>query len=170
MAGSNVKGLDRILKRLREAIKTLDEKVLREAGEYVAKRMVMKARTGKTMISGDEERIKPLSKGYIEARKSWQKNGSKQVDSEFFSPKRSNLTATGLYLKSFKVITDPQKLIIVVEASGTRPEGLSNKELSGYLAKQGRNIHGIDKLGRRSVRQMILRALRRQIRKNVLKK
>lgn len=205
MAKTNIKNLDKVLERVKNALTEIDDSTYQEIGDYVLKRVVSKARMGKTMISGDDAKLKPLSKNYIEAREAMiardganLKGGSaiqkrikgsinsgagsalaKQMaaaeaglDTEFFSPKRSNLTLTGQYLRSFAITKiDKLKRIMFIEPTGNREgETLSNKKLAEYLAEQGRSIFGLDKLGRKAIREKVLRALRSKLRSTLLKK
>lgn len=167
MAKTNVKNLGRVLDRLKKAISFLDEGVYLKLGEYVRNRIQSKARSGQTMISGSSKKLKKLSPDYIEYRK---KNADK-ADSEFFSPKRSNLTFTGQYLKSIRVTKISRaNRTLFVEPTGTRKDGLTNKKLSGYVAKQGRNIFGMDQTGLKVLKNMLVREIRNSLRKNLLKK
>jgi len=171
MAKVNIKNLGETLDRIRKAISEIDDETFKEIGKYAADRVVMKARTGKTMITGQEEPLKPLSANYIKSRQALAKNPKGKADPDFFSPRRSNLTLTGQYLKSIVVTKiDKMKRLITIEPTGDRTDGPDNKTLAGYLAKQGRNIFGIDKTGRQVIKQKVLRALRNQLRSKILRK
>lgn len=171
MAKSNIKNLQATLDRVKDALTQISDETYKDIGNYVRDRIVAKARTGKTMVSGEEGPIKPLSSGYIEQRKRWKKSGKHDIDGDFFSPPRSNLTLTGQFLKSIIVKSvDRAKRIITIQASGTRTDGLENRKLAEYLSQQGRNIFGIDKAGRQAIKQKVLRALRTQIKQKLLRK
>jgi hypothetical protein len=168
-----VKGLKSMLNRIKSAVAEIDDPVFKEIAEYVRSRMVMKARTGKRMTDQGDKKFPALkSQKYIEARERAQKTGKPEVDQEFFSPKRSNITFTGQYLKSIGLgKVDKKNRIIQIEAKGGRKkEKLTNKKLAQYLAQMGRNIFGLDPVGRKSVKQRILRDLRKKLRKNILRK
>jgi hypothetical protein len=187
-----VRGLKKVLNSIRKAVTETDDALFREIAEYVRNRMVMKARTGKRMnFKGDQSFPKPLDPKYVRRREIAQSTGKPPVDSEFFSPSRSNITFTGQYLKSIGLgKVDKRNRIIEIEPKGVRkgenrraeilnsrkPKRkkpyvpLTNAKLAEYLAEMGRNIFGLDPVGRKSVKQRILRDLRKKLRKNILRK
>jgi hypothetical protein len=210
MAKGKIKNLGKVLNQLKDAMTFLNRKdIYSQVGEYVRDRITSKARSGKTMISGETENLKALSPAYIKERerqkkllgneiKSARKNkklgfkqddfnhggkgwkfavgearnkGMKHTDPDFFSPKRSNLTFTGQFLESLKVTKiDQENRIVTIEPTGTRDDGLKNKKVGEYVAKQGRNIFGIDTTGLKVIKNMVIRELRNSLRKNLLKK
>lgn len=172
MAKTSARGLAIISKRLFDIVEHLPAELFDRIGKYVADRIVMKARTGKRMVNGREVPIKALSPRYIEQRKKMKKSGAK-VDDVFFSPKRSNLTRTGQYLKSIKVTeTDraKNKIVIAPSPKSSRGDGVTNEDLAKYLGEQGRNIFGIDATTRKVITKMVKEEIRKQIKRNVLRK
>lgn len=119
------------LGRVAIAVKDLKLDSLPEIGQMVAERIVAKARSGKSMYSGQEKPMRELSSPYIAYRKSIIKNEAKKIkqeykkqkrslkgksaqinlrarmqaklDPQFFKPTKSNLTLTGTYLRSIRV-------------------------------------------------------------------
>ena len=171
MADKNAIKLDDLLKRMRAAFNELPDRLYLDIGRYIAARIVFKARTGKTAVSGKESKLPPLSDGYVKQREARKKAGDSSLDSDFFSPRRSNLTLTGQYLKSIALVKfDRVKKLLQIRPTGRRKEGLSNEKLSEYLAKQGRSIFGVDETGRRVVSNMVKNEIRKSIRKRLLRK
>lgn len=171
LKNSNVRGLGPLLDKIKAALERMDERFLLELGEYVSKRIVMKARMGKTMYSGKEGKLPELSARYKKARRAMKKSGSAELDPDFFSPNRSNLTLTGQYLKSIRTTKVEQaKRLVTVEPTGVRKDGMGNQQLAGYLAKMKRNVFGIDDLTKKNIKQKVLREIRKQLRNRVLRK
>jgi hypothetical protein len=175
MAKTNIKGLDRFLERMKAAVSHFDDKFYLSIGAYVRDRIVQKARTGKTMKSGKDASLGKLSERYVEDRKRWAKQGRADLDKTFFKPsaKTSNLTLTGQYLKSIAITNiNRVKRVLVIEPTDRTPRSDSrkNSDIAEGLAKQGRSVFGIDSTGRKVLKNMILREIRNQLRKNILRK
>lgn len=171
MADKNQQKLDSLLKRMRLAFNELSDRLYLDIGQYMAARIVFKARTGKTMAGGQEKKLPPLSDRYVKDRQNRQKSGDSTLDSDFFSPRRSNLTLTGQYLKSIALVKfDRVKKLLEIRPNGRRTDGLANQKLSEYLAKQGRSIFGLDQTGKRVISKMVVNEIRKSIRKNLLRK
>ena len=165
MANIKIKNLDKVFAAIKEAIGDLPESMYTDIEKITVERIVAKARTGKTMASGKEEKLKPLKDSTIKSRKYKQERGL--TDGEFFSPKRSNLTETGQYLRSFKRSKlDRKNARLTIEPEGTRQDGkLTNKKLAGYLNEQGRSVFGLDKIGKQRIFQRVKEELRRRLKR-----
>lgn len=147
----NIAKLRTRLGTLRDVFQKLPPALFVEVGNYIAARIVFKARTGKTMVDGTEKPLKPLDKEYIEFRESIMsgvKTGAararqrrrensfqstkgiikdvkgKVVDPKYFSPARSNLTLTGQYLASIKLKSvNVAERLLTIAPSGMRKRG-----------------------------------------------
>lgn len=164
--GINFKVFDKI----RDAISELQLETLPEIAEYVRKRIETQAKSGKTMVSGESEKLKSLSPNYVAARKKWKKQ--KKTVSPLFSPARSNLTVSGQYLESISVVKiDLKECSFTIAPSGPRTgEKLSNRKLGEYLADMGFSIAGIDKTGKKVVSTMVKADIARTLKRKLLNK
>lgn len=158
--------------KIATAIKELEIDALPEIAEFVRSRIVAKARTGKTMASGKEESLKPLSPNYIDQRKKLRKSGDKSTDPTFFKPAKSNVTLTGEYLNSVHVRSmDKKKGEFVVGPNDQKhaDDDFTNQQLAAYLSKQGRSIYGIDDTTKARIIAILKRDVRNTLKKNLLK-
>lgn len=91
-----------------------------------------------------------------------------QPDSTFFKPSKSNLTLTGQLLNSIEYTVKASENKIVIEPTGVRDDGKTNKEVAERLAKSstrlapsGRKFLGLDERGFQRIRNLIVEAIRR---------
>jgi hypothetical protein len=131
-------------------------RILSELATFWEARIRSFTRLGKSLATGN--RLAPLSKAYVEKRRSYQ--GAR---GELFKPNKSNLTFTGQLLESLRGTANEIKQTVTVRATGTRDDGLTNDKLAEYVAKQGRPFLGLDEKGRARMSQIILRDLRRKL-------
>lgn len=82
-----------------------------------------------------------------------------------FSPQKSNLTLTGQLLASLKGSPNVRLQRIQLSPTGGRTDGLTNIEVAGHVADNGRPFLGLDDKGRARMVQIVLRDLRRTLRK-----
>ena len=124
------------------------------------------------MATGKEEEIKPLSSDYINKRKKMKKSGDKSTDPTFFRPAKSNVTLTGEYLNSVHVKSmDKRKGEFVIGPNDQKhgDDDITNSQLAGHLAKQGRSIYGIDDTTKARIVAILKRDVRNALKKNLLK-
>ena len=137
--------------------------------KFVTTRIVQQTRAGND-LSRDNKSGKqpPLSEGYIEYRKRLKsgeiKDRKVKPAGSNFRPAFSNLTLTGQLLKSVKGVFSKTQRTIIIEPTGTRKDGLTNKEVTKDLAERGRTFLGLDKIGELRIRRIVLDILRRNIR------
>jgi len=149
----------------------------------------------KSLLAGEKKAVSAKrkemkSKGYLKRgnkmqealkRVKDQERKKAQVDPEFFSPTRSNLTLTGQLLRSIKITNiDVTNRKLIIAPTGSRKRGpewfggkrktLTNAEVASHQVDQGRDIFELDKTGLRVIRTMALRLIRSQIKKYRLKK
>ena len=133
---------------------------------FTQDRVVTQTRLGNDLTTGDKaNKQPPLADGYVKYWKRVQEGKTKIApDPRFFSPKRSNLTLTGQLLNSIKATVVKSKRQVVIEPTGKRDDGLTNKEVASELADNGRKFLGLDLIGVQRIRRMVLEVLRRNIR------
>lgn len=175
MADKNIQKLGNLLKRMRLVFDDLPTGLYLDIGRYVSARIVMKARSSKTMVDGKEKTIKPLkSEPYMKLRDKLKAENSPILDPVFFKNRprnKSNLTFTGQFLESIGLVRfiRTQKLLLF-KAKGTRRDGMTNEKLSGHIAKQGRSIFGLDDTGKQVIAKMVKTEIRKGLRKSLLRK
>jgi len=129
----------------------LDELTSRETltdiGDWIAERLRMRARSGKTATYAGSNltKLKPLSSSYIKFRT---RNRSKLHKST--SPKKSNLTFSGQLLDSIKARIRGESVII--GPTGRRFGGGTNERIAIYVQDQGRPFLY---LGRRDISELV---------------
>lgn len=181
MASAKVKGL----KKLNDSIRrTFDDSVfkksfLEDQAKFLVERIRATVRGGSSFAGGKKKELKKLSDSYIAMREGAVKfrtiNGRvvpfaepderiRDVDSSFFEPSLSNLTFTGQMLKAiiFKIVG--REIQIEVDSSGRSGSDLTNKEVSEYVAKQGRPFLAVDDKARKRVRREALKEIRKRLR------
>jgi len=84
-------------------------------------------------------------------------------DSTFFKPAKSNLTLTGQLLNSIDYKVGHEGKTIIIEPTGVRDDGLTNKQVAESLAsrKTKRKFLGLDERGFQRIRNLIVEAIRR---------
>lgn len=164
MAKVEIKNLKSVLNSVQAVFeKSLQTEKLDDIKDFLVNRVQSSTRAGKD-LSREGAPQPDLSPGYIRMREKILESKSIKVDSKFFRVDRSNLTLTGQMLESLKGLVKPRNREIEIFVDGTRNDGKSNSEVAKDLAKRGRTFLGIDTLGIKRVRKMILDELRRQIR------
>lgn len=141
---------------------------------------IIKKRTrlgfGVETTGADRNKLKPLSEKYIEFRKNLKgiqrakkavraggkvslktkqrasKNPKIELSSDT-SASKSNLTLTGQMLDSLKATSTQGS--VTIEASGNRKDGLSNKEISGYVEEQGRKFLDLAKADLKQIKNYL---------------
>lgn len=173
MARVKVFGLDRVSKRLRMIQKSLGDKdLLERVGRTSIRHIQERTRRGYAIEDGKPELFKPLKPSTIERRK---KLAKANRTSRFFAPAISNLHFTGQLLRSlaFKIVGRK----VFVEPSGSRrplktltgkrstAKVPTNKQVAQHVADQGRPFLGVDESGKKAIRDVVVRHLRRIIRR-----
>lgn len=190
---SKVKGLEKVDKLLKRFFidEVYDQKTLDEISTFVIERIRAFTRSGKSIAGPKPRRLKPLSESYKDVRRGATKwrtmpdgrrvmfegpdEKLKEVDSEFFSPEKSNLTFSGQMLRALKATTKKLKRVVSIEVSvdDTRRTGkyekLTNAEVAEYVAQNGRPFLGLDDKGVERVRRVLLNSLRKSLVKLGLK-
>ena len=135
------------------------QKNMREFGEYAVDRIVKRTRLGKGVDErgGDPKPLKALSESYKKKRRT-----SEELSSTT-RPGKSNLTFTGQLLDSIKVITIKAGSVLI-SATGRRKDGLTNKELTGYVSEDRPflnlskpELNGLSKLIRERIESILKR-------------
>lgn len=144
---------------------------LNAIGELVRDRVKTETQKGKALPdidkdSGRAKRQPRLSKSYIEQRKEIKKGRDKSVKpSPLMRPTLSHLTLTGQLLNSLAYSINRRRGLVTIEPKGKRKDGLSNKEVTKDLASRGRVYLGLDEIGKKRIRSITNRLLRRKIAK-----
>jgi len=150
MASAKYKNIDGIQKLVIDRFTELktEDRTLVDIGRFTKERIQQQTRLGKSMVTGGK--LKGLSDSYKDVRSGLVTfrtiNGKKvpflkpderlkNVDPEFFEPKRSNLTFTGQLMKSLKIKIDKAKSIVEVFLSGIRKDGLTNQEVARFCQR-----------------------------------
>lgn len=117
----------------RSVEESINKASMQDIGDALAE--IVRTRTrlgyGVSKTGGSRQRLKSLSALYVEFRKE-----SRASLSRFTRPGRSNLTYTGQMLDSLEA--EARDGNVEIKATGTRPEGLKNIDLSEYVSQQGR--------------------------------
>lgn len=189
-----VKNIDSVFNAVRAIYEDLTQR--REEVEKIARftrdRIVAETRKGNDLTNNGSKQPE-LSEGYIAWRRTLANRsralervseGSQKKkdlglvakitartptpDSTFFSPSRSNLTLTGQLLSSIEYRINPERRSIIIEPTGSRDDGKSNKEVAEELATRktrlaprGRKFLGLDDRGFQRIRNLIVEAIRR---------
>lgn len=127
--------------------------------DFWVKRIQGFTRSGKSLFNNGEP-LKPLSSRYIAFRQRYT-----GPVSQFFRPKKSNLTFTGQLLDSLKGSANVKRQTISVFPTGTRSDGKTNKEVAENVADNGRPFLGLDDKGRERLIQIAIRDLRRTLKR-----
>lgn len=198
MAKSNlsyrVKNIDSVFNAVREIYDDLTTQTseLDKIGKFARDRIVAETRKGNDLTNNGSKQP-ALSEGYIGYRRrlggkekalervaggSTKKSDLAKVasigvktpipDSSFFSPAKSNLTLTGQLLSSIEYTVKANEKTIVIEPTGSRDDGKTNKEVAEELSKRktrlapdGRKFLGLDGRGFQRIRNLIVEAIRR---------
>lgn len=144
------KFFNKIEKIIKDAVKPA---ALKPIGQFAVDIIVKRTRLGYGVKQnyGQKEKLKPLSKSYVEQRK-------KSKLSAFTNPGRSNLTRTGQMLESMRVLT-VQYGKVVIGLSGARNDSrYTNAQIAEFNEDRGRVFNKVSKLEF----SQILREYRRQ--------
>jgi hypothetical protein len=180
----SIKNLDQVQDLIKETfdISINNSSVLIKAGEKARDRIRNFSRSGRSLVTA--ARFKDISDGYSISRRlrTFQERNSPLSDvfletssRDPFSDvapgsRKSNISVTGQLLDSLRPKVFPRKKRIIIEPTGTRSygdsQGISNKQVATELADGGRPFLGLDSVGIRSVKNEILRELRKQIKKS----
>lgn len=168
MTKVRIKNLKSVFNAIDKVIKDTvqNQSMYNDIAKFAETRVVQQTRAGKDLTSSEDGDKQPeLSEGYIKFRNRV-KSGKTDIkpDPQFFRPRSSNLTLTGQLLKSIRGTIVKSKRQVVVEPTGNRDDGLTNKEVASDLAKRGRTFLGLDKIGIQRIRRIVLDVLRRNIR------
>ena len=186
-----VKNIDSVFNAVRALYDDLTTQTseLDKIGKFTRDRIVAETRKGND-LTNDGAKQPVLSEGYIgwrrgivSARKieaGTHKTGDfakaarisgknkTQPDSSFFVPSKSNLTLTGQLLNSIEYTVKATQKTIVIEPTGSRDDGKTNKEVAEELATRktrlapnGRKFMGLDERGFKRIRNLIVEAIRR---------
>ena len=186
-----VKNIDSVFNAVRSIYNDLTQQKeeLDKIGEFVRNRIVAETRKGNDLTRNGAKQPE-LSEGYIGWRKGvvsarkieagthkrgdFEKaariSGQNKIvpDSTFFKPAKSNLTLTGQLLNSIDYRVEAKENKIIIEPTGTRDDGKTNKEVAEELATRktrlapsGRKFLGLDERGFQRIRNQIVEAIRR---------
>jgi hypothetical protein len=173
----NQRSIDALESNTRQAFEKVirNRELLNDIGETIITDIKFQTRRGNSIPT--KSKLKPLSKEWIEKRLAIDEA---QATGQAFSPRRSNLTASGQLLDSLKSkITGVGK--IIVEATGsripyfytTKRKGVqqrkksnepTNEELAEYVAEQGRPFLGIRDAIRDRIKRQVVAFIRRSSR------
>lgn len=190
-----ISNIDSVFNAVKEIYKDLTTQAseLDKIGKFARDRIVAETRKGRDLPQDSVEYQPELSEAYIAYRKSLASKGrsldriakdqgkesdfkkaasiranTPTPDSTFFRPTKSNLTLTGQLLNSIDYTVKASQRKIIIEPTGTRDDGLTNKEVAlelatrkTRLAPQGRKFLGLDNRGFDRIRNLIVEAIRR---------
>jgi hypothetical protein len=166
---AKIKGLDRAAKRIARATRGAlagDKRF----SQSVLSFLVDQIRNGKLPSGKNVKRLKRVT---IERRRQLSRKNRTHPD---FSPAKSNLTFSGQFLDSFKVVVDRVKSAVRIRISptgthkgvtylnGKRARGVRNEEIGRGLIEGGRDYRPISKKNRSKIGEFVLTALRRSLR------
>jgi hypothetical protein len=126
--------LSKFKKQMESVLKEIQKpQTMKEIGEFARDRIVKRTRLGKGVSDrgAEAQPLDPLKEDYRARRKRLKKDGRLSPKT---TPSKSNLTATGQMLDSVTVKASDGKALIQV--TGTRKEGGSNKDVAGYVSEK----------------------------------
>lgn len=186
LASAKVKGLKKLNDSIRRAFddSVFSKSFLEEQAKFLVERIRATVRGGSSHSGGKKKKLKRLSDSYMAMREGAVKFRTiggpggrvvpfpgpderlKEVDKQFFEPRTSNLTFTGQMLKAITSVVKKRVIDIFVDDSSRsgKYEKLTNKQVSEYVAEQGRPFLAVDKQGRERVRREALKSLRKRLR------
>ena len=168
--------IDSVLKQIEELFvkDVLNKQTFEEIKDFSVLRIQAETRKGNDLTTGGKQ------KALSEVTKSFRKDlvGAEintetdswwfDPDPVFFKPSKSNLTATGQMLESLRGRVSNLYGTITISPTGTRNpkrqnnnEIKTNAELAKDLGYRGRKFLGLDDIGIRRIRKMILDKIRR---------
>lgn len=193
---SNIDSVFNAIRAIYEDLTTQAEE-LDKIGKFTRDRIVAETRKGKDLTNNGAKQPE-LSEGYIAWRRSLgarfkatdraanaiaegrdvSRSDLKKIskithrtptpDSTFFKPAKSNLTLTGQLLNSIEYTVKVSERKIIIEPTGSRDDGKTNKQVaeelatrSTGLAPRGRKFLGLDERGFQRIRNLIVEAIRR---------
>jgi len=186
-----VKGIDSVFNAVRAIYDdlTTQREELDKIGKFARDRIVAETRKGNDLTNNGAKQPE-LSEAYIAWRrgvvsarkieagvhktgdfaKAARISGQNKIqpDSTFFKPAKSNLTLTGQLLESIEYTVKAEDKTIIIEPTGSRDDGKTNKEVAEELARRktrlapnGRKFLGLDDRGFQRIRNLIVEAIRR---------
>ena len=167
-----VKNVNKVVALIKETFEDTkkSKQLLDRMGLFVADRIRSFARSGKTLVSGKPKDFPALSPATIQFRQDLAESGI--VDPIHFNPnrKKSNITLTGDLVRAIKSKIIGDELLIFLEEN--RRDGQTNKKVVGDLLKinKGYAFMGLDDKGIARLKKLVLDELRRENRRNNLKK
>lgn len=117
------------------------QKTMVEAGKYCIDIIYKRTKGGQGVTnhkakSPTGEKLKPLSKKYVEYRKKYPPEGA------FGSASKSNLTYTGQMLDSMRDRSTSKKISIILQGK-RKNGGLSNAEVGDHVQNNGRSFFAL---------------------------
>ncbi len=150
--------MDKVAKGVAESFKAQAMKLL---GAEAIRLIVVRTRLGYGVVrpGAPRQKLKPLSKRYIEHREDSRLSG-------FTAPRRSNLTFTGAMLESLRIKTSKAGAVSI-EPTGGRRDGQTNAAVAGHVTKGGRPFISlsdleIKKLARYMEKEILGKTLRKR--------
>lgn len=164
---AKIKGLKKYRKRLKKVVGDLvkDPVLLNKIGKEVLKSIKGETIGGFSPKRG--EKLDDLSPSYIEQRKAARKRGDSNL-SDLMRPTKAGNVYTGQLMDSLRLRVEGNK--ITIEPTGTRDDGLTNKEVAEKLKDQDRGFLGLDEEQNDIVERLFKEGIRRAFRKTGLKK
>ena len=166
MAKVRINGLDKLNKSLNNIVlkQFVNKRLLDTIGKFTLERIRSFTRTGKSIVGSTPKSLKRLKESTIRQRQRLGNAG--KADKQFFSPRRSNLTATGQLLISLSFKSAVRDRSVDVFAKGLRANGkIDNKKVAEFVAKGGRPFIGLDNKGIKRVKGIVLTDIRRKIKR-----
>ena len=160
---SSQRTLDNFIRNLRRGVgDTFTKRQMAAYGELAIEAIVARTRKGYGVrrTGGSQQKLKPLSRSYIEYRK---RNRSR-LDSTT-SPRRSNLTFTGQLLRSMRVKKVTNRRVVWGPNKRRRRGGLTNERLGEIVAEQGRPFNFLSKTDIDRLVKVIDKYLQRQMKR-----
>lgn len=150
--------------KLRAAMDKISEPSnMKKYGEIAADSIRIRTRLGYGVKGEGRPRqsLKPLASKTKDSRARLK---AKSKLSPLTSPGKSNLTQSGEMLGSIEVVS-AQKGRVTIAPTGTRDDGLSNRELATFVEEQGRPFHHLSDLEKKKIDQAIDRDLQSQLKR-----
>lgn len=189
MAKVTIQGLDKLEKKIKQLLKDeiATKDTLEQIGELTIERIKAFARSGYSLYQGKKEKLKKLSKSYLDMRHGMIKfrtiNGKKvpfneaderlnEVDPDYFDPGKSQLTFTGQMLRALGYKAEKTQVVISVNDNkrAGKYKKLTNKQVADHVANNGRPFLGLDKLGVDRIKNILKANIRKAIINNRLNK
>jgi hypothetical protein len=184
MADTKVKNAKRIADALDSLIAEIKApESMRRFGQLAADMIKLRTRLGSGVAKdgSEKQKLKPLSKTYIEVRKGNlafktspstgkpipfkpDANGAKMTLSNQTSPSKSNLTRSGQLLDS-EGVTSVGYGTVSVGPSGQRTDRKSNEDVAKYVTDAGRPFNHLSKTELKRLQEAVKKELRDRIKR-----